>query len=126
MERLLAENNDLKARLLEAENRRFAQLAQEYAGSGPLLLFEEGLSPDGLRRLCDAVSQRRDGLCACFSGGEGEYKYAVARRGGEVRELGKAMNAALQGRGGGKPDFIQGSVRAAQAEIEAFFSENAR
>lgn len=124
VERLLGENEALKARLLDMENHRFAQLAREHAGAGPLLLFEEGLSPDGLRRLCDAVSQQRSGLCACFSGGESEHKYAIAHRGGQVRELGKAMNEVLHGRGGGKPDFIQGSVQAGREEIEAFFAEN--
>ena len=39
----------------------------------------------------------------------------------DLRPLAKEMNAALEGRGGGKPDFIQGMVRASRARIEAFF-----
>ena len=31
------------------------------------------------------------------------------------------LNQALQGRGGGKPDFVQGSVAASRPEIEHFF-----
>lgn len=127
VERLLEENSALKARLLEMENHRFAQLAREHAGAGALLLFEEGLTPDGLRRLCGALTQTRDGLCACFSGGEaGDYKYALAHRGGDLRQLGKAMNEALCGRGGGKPDFIQGSVQASREDIQAFFAKNSQ
>ena len=41
---------------------------------------------------------------------------------GDLRELGKAMTAALNGRGGGKPNFQQGNVAASRAEIEAFFA----
>ena len=40
-----------------------------------------------------------------------------------VAQLGKDMNQALQGRGGGKPGFFQGSVKAAKADIEAFFGK---
>ena len=35
----------------------------------------------------------------------------------------KKMNAELNGRGGGKPNFVQGSVAAARGAIEAFFAE---
>ena len=121
--RLLEENAALKARLLALAERRAAALAAEYAGVGDVLLFEEGLSPDALRRLCDAVANACGGRCACFSGADGEgYKYAVAQAGGDLRELGKAMNQALGGRGGGKPDFIQGAVTAGREEILRFFA----
>ena len=36
------------------------------------------------------------------------------------------MNVALNGRGGGKPFFVQGSVAASEDEIRKFFSENQR
>ena len=81
VERLLGENQDLKTRLARMEEARFAQLADGLAGAGDVILFEEGLSPDGLRRLCDAVLQVCGGRCACFSGGDGEgYKYAIGLR----------------------------------------------
>lgn len=120
--RLLEENSALKSRVLTMEGQHFAALAERYAGAGDVLLFEEGLTPDSLRRLCDAVHQSCGGRCACFSGADGQgYKYAVARQGGDLRALTKELNQALRGRGGGKPDFVQGSVQAGRAEIERFF-----
>ena len=64
VERLLEENNALKARGAAMEDARFALLAQEYRGKGDVVLFEDGLSPDGLRRLCDGVLHTCGGRCA--------------------------------------------------------------
>ena len=43
-------------------------------------------------------------------------------RDGDLRELGKAMTAALSGRGGGKPVCQQGKVSATEEEIRRFFA----
>ena len=66
--------------------------------------------------------ERCGGQCVCLSGKDGEgYKYAMGHKGGNLKDLTKALNQTLNGRGGGKPDFVQGSVSANRAEIEAFF-----
>ena len=123
VERLLEENAALKSRLMALEESRFAALAGQYAGAGDVVLFEDGLSPDALRRLCDAVLHTCGGRCACFSGEDvSGYKYAVGQAGGDLRDFVRELNQALSGRGGGKPDFVQGSVQAKRWEIEAFFS----
>ena len=120
--RLLEENTALKSRLLSLEESRFTALAQRYAGAGDVVLFEEGLSSDSSRRLCDAVLHTCGGRCACFSGTDGAgYKYAIGQRDGDLRTFVKELNQALNGRGGGKPDFVQGSVQASRRDIQAFF-----
>lgn len=107
---------------MSLEEARFAALAGQYAGAGDVVLFEDGLSPDGLRRLCDAVLHACGGRCACFSGEDGSgYKYAVGQAGGDLRGFVKELNLALNGRGGGRPDFVQGGVQASREEIEHFF-----
>ena len=90
---------------------------------GDVLLFEDEMSGDSLRKLCDAVTNHCGGRCAVFAGADGAYKYAIGHVGGDLRELTKKMNAELSGRGGGKPNFVQGSVAAARGEIERFFAE---
>ncbi len=123
--RLLEENAALKSLILTMEEQQFAALAQRYAGHGDVVVFESGLSPDSLRRLCGAVQAACGGRCACFSGKDGSgYQYAVGQPGGDLRPLAKALNQALQGRGGGKPDFIQGTVSASQDQIQTFFQEH--
>ena len=119
VQRLLEERDALSYRLVGLERARFAGIAQAHAGQSPALVFEPDLSADGVRRLCTALQETAAGVCAVSSGTEEEgYHYAVARLAPEtVRE----MNAALSGRGGGKPGFAQGSLRARRAEIEAWF-----
>lgn len=122
--RVYDERNDALYRLTSAENRRFAEMAEALAGSGECLLFEEGLSSDSVRKLAVAVMEKCGGRCAVFSGDdESGYKYAIGEENGDLRAFVKAMNQALSGRGGGKPFFAQGSVKAAKAEIEAFFAQ---
>ena len=106
------------------EEQHFAALAHGCAGVGNVVLFEDDLSPDALRRLCDAVLGECRGRCACFSGSdEAGYKYAMGERNGDLRTWVKSLNRALNGRGGGKPDFVQGSLRASRADIEAYLAE---
>ena len=109
-----------KYRITGLENRVFEALA---AGCrGRTVLFEEGLDSVGVRRLAEITAQNCGDLAAVFSGSdENGYAYALVHHGGDLKELCKAMNTSLSGRGGGKGGFCQGSVKAAKAEIQAFF-----
>ena len=111
----------LKLRAARLESQVFAQVAERLAGQRDVLLFEEDMSSDSVRKLCDAVMQTCGGRCAVFAGADGGWKYAVGQVDGDLRELVKRLNAALHGRGGGKPGFAQGSCAAARGEIERFF-----
>ena len=123
VERLQSELGALKLRCAKLEESAFAQIAAQYEGKGDVLLFEDEMSGDSLRKLCDAVANACGGRCAVFAGADGAYKYAIGHAGGELRDFTKKMNAALSGRGGGKPNFVQGSVGCDRAAIEAFFAE---
>ena len=120
VERLLGEVQALKMRCAALEEAEFARLAEENRDGGDVVLVRPPMESDAVRRLSDAVSRTCGGRCAVFAGTDGSYKYAVGVREGDVRPLVKALNAALNGRGGGKPNFAQGSVAAAEREIRAF------
>ena len=120
--RIQQELNDTKYRLGQLEDQLFRQKAEALRDSGDVLLFEEGLKPDALRRFTDAVMHACGGRCAIFSRtGEG-FQYAIGQENGDLRAFTKEMNTALNGRGGGKPFFVQGSVKAGRKEIEAYFA----
>ena len=119
--KLLQDANDTKYQLTQLEDKLFRQQAAQYADAGDVLLFEEGLKPDSLRRLTDAILRICGGRAAVFSKSADGYQYAMGQETGDLRAFTKDMNAKLNGRGGGKPGFVQGSVRATLEEIEDFF-----
>lgn len=121
--RVCAELAEAKARIAAMEDEQFRARAEQFAGQGDVLLFEAPMAPDSVRKLCDKVLGRCGGRCAVFAGSdESGWKYAVGGGSEDLRPFAKAMNAALQGRGGGKPGFVQGSAAASRTEIEAFFA----
>ena len=119
--RLQQELNDTKYRMGQMEDKLFAQKAETLRDAGDVLLFEEGLKPDSLRRLADAVQKVCGGRAAVFSKTAEGYQYAIGQENGDLRAFTKELNTKLNGRGGGKPFFVQGSVKANVKEIEAFF-----
>ena len=121
-ERLLAENAALKVRVSQMEDAHFDALARQAAGVGNAVYVESGLSPHALRRLADKLAQTCGESCACASPKpEGGCHYVLACREGDVRPLAQALNQALEGRGGGKPSFVQGGISAGPDAFLAFF-----
>ncbi len=124
VDRLREENFQLKGRVLRLEEDMFAREADKWTGAGDVLLFQEGMEANSVRRLADAVMQACGGRCAVFSKNpDGSHKYAIGELNGDLRQLTREMNSALNGRGGGKPFFVQGSVQAAEDEIRNFFEK---
>ena len=122
--RLQDENFALKGRVHSLEENFIANEAAKWKECENPLLFEEGMEAGSVQKLADAVLQVCKGRCAVFSRNtDGSYKYAMGEKDGDLRQFTKDMNAALNGRGGGKPFFVQGSVQASEKEICAFFGE---
>ena len=110
-----------KYRCTGLQNRTAALVAESYVNHGDVLHFEPGLDAAGVRQLAEKIAAACGGCAAVFSGHDGGYGYCIAVADGDLRSLGKEMNSALNGRGGGKPNFQQGSVQATEAEIRKFF-----
>ena len=114
-----------KFRMAQIQKRIFEMIAKDYVNFENVVHFEQDLDSAQVRMLADAIAQRCDGTVAVFSGTEEEgYAYAMVDHKNDLRTFGKEMTAALNGRGGGKPNFQQGRVAAKRQEIEAFFAKN--
>jgi len=113
----------LKYRIVGLEKQIFDRIAGSYAGKGDIVHFEDSLDNTAVRDLADAIAETCGGTAAVFSGSdEAGFSFCLVTRSGDLRQLGKEMTKALNGRGGGKPVFQQGRVQAKKAEIEAFFA----
>ena len=109
--------NELKQTILAEHIKTLSPVGEAH------LLFDEQLDRNNLRRAWTMMTDQFEGMCAAFMGNDEDgYQYVLGGRGLDARETGKALNEALSGRGGGKPDMFQGSVKAKKAAILDFFS----
>ena len=102
----------------------FDALAAQVVPGADAIRIVPGLDPDGLHRLAARLSEATTGLCAALTANEKGTGYCLVQAGGDVRALTKALNTALNGRGGGKPGICQGSCAAAPEQVETFLKEN--
>ena len=110
-----------KLRANTLQSQLFDRMAEDYVNQKDVLCFADPLDGGQLRELAEKISAKCSGYAAVFSPKEGGYAYCLAQPDGDLRQLCKDMNAALSGRGGGKPPFQQGTVSATEEEIQAFF-----
>lgn len=124
VKRLLKEIYDLKGQLAQEKQKNFIAKAVACTDKGNVFLIESAMEAAEVRKCTDAILDTCGGSAAFFAGDdENGYKYAVGQRDGDVRELVKKLNSALNGRGGGKPFFAQGSVKTVEKEIKSFFKK---
>ena len=110
-----------KYRAIGLQRKIFGAIAQSYAGRERAVHFEADLQPGQVRELADAIAEKTD-TAIVYSGCDATgYSICILSKTQDTRTLGKEVNAALNGRGGGKPGAFQGSLKATKEQIEAFF-----
>ena len=126
MQKQLEELTHLKARLAQTNEDYFRLWAESFRGSENVLIVDNRLEPEEGRDLADIIADKVPGLVAVFTRTSGKdedpvYRYACMQRGADINPLIREMNAALNGRGGGRDGFAQGTVQAASSAIRDFF-----
>ena len=126
VKRMKEDNQMLKLKLEKAQKDMLGfKAAGIEEGQPKVCLFESELSGNGPRELMNMVLDRNTEICAVFCGtDEDGYRYVIGSRSADVRALGKKINEAFQGKGGGKPDMIQGSLKGNKEQILATFMED--
>lgn len=110
-----------KFRAAGLEKRLFETVAKSYVNQERVLRFEEGLQPVGVRELADQIGKVCKTAVVCSGSNESGYSICIIGQG--AKELGEKAAAALNGRGGGKPEAFQGSLKADHDEITQFMQQ---
>ena len=119
--RLLSEQQKNKERIA-ALSMELARLKAEDcpATEGNLCVFDNVLDEVALRELVNLLMEKCGGIAAAFSGSdETGYRYIMGSRRVDLRRCAKEINRLIDGRGGGKPQMIQGSATADAERIRA-------
>ena len=123
VERLFSERDELERALSAREEKLNALRVKAMPAQGRnIVIVDDFDDPDAMRELVNIGMERATGVCAAFSGSDSEgYRYIIGSKTMDLRASAKEINAALCGRGGGRPTMIQGSCSAKRTEIDAYF-----
>ena len=122
VERLMRERDGFKFKLVGLRRQMLEEkLAALPDTEGNLVFFEPDLDMKELQAFAGSAAEKC-AVAAVFSGDEESgYRYALASKRVDLRAVSKDMNAALQGRGGGRPELVSGSVMSEQRDIEEYW-----
>ena len=107
-----------KFRAAGLEKRLFETVAKNYVNQDRVLHIENGLTPAAVRELADQIGKVCKTAVVCSGSDEAGYSICIIGQG--AKELGEKAAAALNGRGGGKPEAFQGSLKADRSAITDF------
>lgn len=109
---LQEENRSLKYKLGEKEKMLVECRAEMIPKDGQAVcIFTEELEGDSMRGLMNRILEDGHSLCAVFHGSEKDgYRYVMGSRTADMRQMVKEFNVLFGGRGGGRPEMVQGTA----------------
>ena len=127
VERLGQEVNRQKEKIKNLQ-KRYVDLCLEEAGNQAktdpgksILLFAEELDAGAKRNFVNAAMDMTEGFAGVFVGNDEEgYQYVLGSRTRDIQDAGKKLNACFQGKGGGRPPMIQGSLHGKEQALKEF------
>ena len=118
-------DSDATKASLKASRLKIAELqarsVEENDGNGVILL--DDFSIPELIAFSNTAIGKISGILVALSGSEGDYKYVISSRTVDLRSISRDINSALGGRGGGRPEMIQGSFSATLSQIKEYFKK---
>ena len=119
VERLKEEISRLKMDKIQLEQRVLSHKVDMLPeGNDMIVLFETELDGTASREMVNLMIEKKTDIGAVFYGNEKDgYRYVIGGHGVDVRRFAKYFNENLQGRGGGKPEMVQGSLVGSEMQI---------
>lgn len=120
---LKEEAGSLKGKIASLQQKLLAYQAAEIpVEEDVVLVFDSGLSQNAPRELMNLLLNKGAKICAVFAGTDKDgYRYVIGSRETDVRPLCRRLNEEFNGRGGGKPEMVQGSLQGDEAAIRTSF-----
>ena len=102
-----------------------AEIAAERieATDDDLVVYFPDMGMDELRAFSKKAITQVGGLLVALSGCENDYKYLITSADKDLSKLVKDINGALNGRGGGKGEMIQGAFFTSIDNIKSYFNK---
>ena len=123
VERLKQENEKLKYEIVGLNREILSSMAQSIEEDEKIVIFDKRLEGKLLSDFTISLMPKAKQFISSFCGENGVFRYCIASNNVDLRPLSKALNGAFDGRGGGRPEIVQGSVNGSQEEIEKFLSD---
>ena len=121
VERLKNENEKLKYDIVGLTRDLLSLKSKSITPEERIIIFDEKLQGKLLQDFAISLMDIGEKFSACFCGENGSYRYCIVSRIVNLQPLAKALNSQFSGRGGGKPEIVQGSLTAeSEMEIKEF------
>lgn len=121
------ENNALKYAAAGMEKklvRCHAEMIPE--NEEPVCIFTDDLEGESMRGLMNLVLEGGHLLCAVFHGSEADgYRYVMGSRQIDMRAFVKEFNTEFAGRGGGRPEMVQGTAKGDPEKMQSWILQKA-
>ena len=122
LETYIAEAESVRSALKDARLRVAEQSASSVSEqSGSAVFYFPDFSIAELIAFSNIANRKIGGITVALSGGEGDYKYVISSCSADLRSMSRHINSALCGRGGGRPEMIQGSFATTIEKIKEYF-----
>ena len=120
VQRVLHEQQSMKERCDALSLALIGYMADaEGERDGNIVLFSDVLGEIAQRELVNLLMPKAGGFAAVFTGSDKDgWRYVIGSLRADLRTGARTINAAINGRGGGTPQMIQGSAAAPRAKIE--------
>ncbi len=112
VERLKSENEKLKYDIVGLTRELLSLKGQSFPPQDRIIIFDDKLQGKLLQDFAISLMEKADEFVACFGGENGAYRYCITSKHVNLQLLCKALNGQFSGRGGGKPEIVQGTVSA--------------
>ena len=124
VERLKNENEKLKYDIVGLTRELLSLKSQSIAPEDRIIIFDSKLDGKLLQDFAISIMDKAGDFAACFCGENGSYRYSIVSNRVNLQPLCKALNSQFSGRGGGKPEIVQGSITTgAQEALTEFLRE---